>query len=117
MLSEYNAAYTSGMALEHFRMLNDEFWDKDRYVIPEQAPLIILDIKSAICVVNNGKDTKHTIHISRRINFVINYKECNFHNIVRCEAGLKLADIETNNVREDEFNPILGYSRLGLDSF
>ena len=31
------------MALENFRMLNNEFLNKDPYVVPEQAPLIILD--------------------------------------------------------------------------
>ena len=33
-----------------------------------------------------------------------------------CEGGLQLADIVTNNVMEDEFNPILGYSMVRLDN-
>ena len=73
--SEYNAACTSVMSLAHLRMLNNEFLKKDPYVVPEQLPLIILDRKSSICMANNGKDAKHTRHISRRINFVRNGKE------------------------------------------
>ena len=43
--SEYNAEFTALMSLAHFRMLNDELFNKDTYVDPEQAPLIILDGK------------------------------------------------------------------------
>ena len=50
---------------------------------------------------NNSKDTKHTIHNAIRINFVINDEYLNQHKTVWCEGGLKLADIGTNNVRED----------------
>ena len=49
-----------------------------------------------------------TTHI--RNHFVRNSKECNFHKTVWCEGVLPLADTETNNVREDEFNSILGYA-------
>ena len=31
--------------------------DEDIYLVPEKAPLIILDIKSDVCVSKNGKDT------------------------------------------------------------
>ena len=48
----------------------------------------------------NGKDTKQTIHISRKMHFLGNGKECNLHKTVWCEGGLQLADIGTNNVRE-----------------
>ena len=88
------------MDLSNSRMLNIELLHKDPYVVPEQAPLIILDIKSGICMDKNGKYTKHTRHISRRMHFVINSEECNFHKTVWCEGDLQLADIGTNNVRE-----------------
>ena len=39
--------------------------DEDIYLVPEQAPLIILDIKSDVCVSKNGKDIKQTRHPSR----------------------------------------------------
>ena len=93
--SEYNVACTSGMALAHFRMLIHEFSNKDPYIVPEEAPLVILDSKSALCMANNGKDTKHTIHIARRMNFVRNGEKCKMHKINWCEGGLQLADIGT----------------------
>ena len=60
------------MALEHFRMLVHELLNEDPDIVPKEAPLIVLDSKSAICVANNGRDTKHTRHIARRIHFVSN---------------------------------------------
>ena len=57
------------MALAHFRILNKELLNKVPDVDPEQAPLIILDRKSAVCFAKNGKDTKHTRHISIIIHF------------------------------------------------
>ena len=90
--------------------------NKGSDVVPEQAPLIILDTKSSLYMANNVKGTKHTRHISRKIHFVINGEEFNFHNTVRCEVGLKLIDNGTNNVREDEFNPRLGCSMVRLDN-
>ena len=72
--SEYNTAYTSGMDLAHFRMTNNEFSNKDPDVVPEQAPFIILYIKSAIYMSKNDEDTKKTRHITRIMNFVRNGK-------------------------------------------
>ena len=60
-----------------------------------------MDKKSDICMDNDGKDTKHTIQISRGMHFVKNGEECNLHKIVWCEGVLQLADIGTKNVRED----------------
>ena len=51
------------MALAHFRMLIHELLNKDPDIVPEVAPLILLDIKSAMCMAKNGKYTKHNIHI------------------------------------------------------
>ena len=36
------------MALENFRMLIHEFFNKDTDIVPEEDPLIILDSKSAV---------------------------------------------------------------------
>ena len=66
--SEYNAACTAGMALAHFRMLFPELLNEDPDMVPKEAPLIVLDSKSAMCMAKNGKDTKHTRHIARRMN-------------------------------------------------
>ena len=96
--SEYNAACTAGMALAHFRMLIHEFLNKYPEIVPEEDPLIVLYSKSAMCMANNGKDTKHIRHISRRMNFVRNGEKCKMHKIDWCEGGLQLADIVTKNV-------------------
>ena len=68
--SEYNAACTVGMDLAHFRIPNKKLLKKYPDVVPLQAPLIILDIKSAMCMAKNGKDKKNTRLISRRTHFV-----------------------------------------------
>ena len=70
--SEYNAACTAGMALAHFRMLVHELLNEDPDMVPKEAPLIVLDSESAMCMAKNGRDTKHTRHIARRMNFVRN---------------------------------------------
>ena len=57
------------MALAHFRMLINELLNKDPDIVTEEAPLIVLDGKSAMCMANNGKDTKHTRHIARIMHF------------------------------------------------
>ena len=58
------------MALEHFRMLICTLLNKYPDIVPEEAPLIILDSKSTVCMDNNGKDIKHTRHIARIVNLV-----------------------------------------------
>ena len=70
--SEYNAACTTGMPLAYFRMLIHELLNKDPEIVPEEAPLIVLDRKSDMRMDNNGKDTKHTGNIARRMHFVRN---------------------------------------------
>ena len=56
------------MALAHFRVLIHDFLNNYPDIFPEKGPLIILDSKSSVCVSNNGKDTKHTRHIARRVH-------------------------------------------------
>ena len=70
--SEYNAAFTVVIYLTHLRMLTNAFLSKGSYIFIEEAPLIILCRKYALCMAYNGKDTKHTIHIDRRVHLVIN---------------------------------------------
>ena len=84
-------------------MLNNEFLNKDPYVVPEQLPLNIRGSKSSVCMSKNGKDTKSTRHISRIMHFVRNSEECNLHKIVWCYGGLKMSYNGTNNGREDEY--------------
>ena len=45
------------MALAHFRMLIHELLNKYPDMVPEEAPLIVLDSKSDLCMANNGKAT------------------------------------------------------------
>ena len=57
--SEYNASCTAGMFLAHFRMLTHELLNQDTDMVPKEAPLIVFDNKFAVCMYDNGKDTKH----------------------------------------------------------
>ena len=86
------------MALEHFRVLIYELLNKDTYIVPEEAPIIILDNESPLCMYNSGKDAKHTSHISSRMHFVRNGEKCKMHKIDWYEGGLQLAYIVTKNV-------------------
>ena len=78
--------------------------------------MIIFDSKSAVCIVKNGKDTKHTRNIARKINFVRNRENYNMHKIDWCEGGLKLADITTKNVGENALTPRMKYIMVILDN-
>ena len=64
----------------------------------------------------NGRDTKHTRHIAKRMHFVRNRENCNMHKIEWCEGGLQLADIGTKNVSEPDLTPRMKYIMLGLDN-
>ena len=114
--SEYNAACTAGMDSSNFRMLTHELLNRDPDIVPEKAPLIILDKNSAVCIDNDGKYTRHTRHIYRRVHFVRNGEKCKIHKIECCEGGLKLADIATKNVCEDDLNTRMKYILVRLDN-
>ena len=45
---QYNAEFTAGMALAHFRMLICDLLNKDLDIVTEESPFIVLDIKSAM---------------------------------------------------------------------
>ena len=53
----------------------------------------------------NGKDTKHTRHITRIIHLVSNSEKCKINKIDWCEGGLKLADISTKNAVNHDLTP------------
>ena len=114
--SEYNAACTAGMALANFRMLIHELLNKDLDIVPEEAPLIFLDSKSDMCMANNGKDTKPTRHISRRMNFVRNGEKCKMHKIDWCDGGLQLEDIAAKNVGEPDLTSSMKYIMVRFDN-
>ena len=104
------------MALTHFRVLIHVLLNKDRDIVPEESPLILLDSKSAVCMDKNSKDTNHTRHISRIVNFVRNGENCKMNNIDWCEGGLKLADIATKNVGKNDLNPRMKYIMVRLEN-
>ena len=58
-------------------IINKEPMNKDKYMFTEQAPLIILYRKSAVCMTKNVKETKHTRHIDRIIHFVRDGEDLN----------------------------------------
>ena len=89
------------MAPENFRMIKNDFLDKYPYVVTEQALLIILGIKSSVCMAKNIKETKHTRQISIIMHFVRIGERCNLHKTVWREEGLQPIDIGTNNFREE----------------
>ena len=64
---------------------------------------------------NTFKDIKYTRHISRIMHFVRNGEEWNLHKTIWYDWGMKLADIGTKNVRENELNPRLGYDVVRLE--
>ena len=103
------------MASAHFRMLIYEFFNKDPYMVPEEAPLIIVDSKSAVFMDNNGKYSNHTKHIARRVNCVRIGENCKMHKIDWCEGGLQLSDAATTNVGENDLNPRMKYIIIRLD--
>ena len=76
-----------------------------------------MDIKSAICMDNNGRDTKHTRQIYTRANFVRNGEKWKMHNIDWCEGGLKLEDIVTKNVDENDLNPRMKYIMVNIENW
>ena len=57
-------------------MLVHELLNEDPDMVPKEDPLIVLDIKSDMCMAKNGKDTKHTRHIASRMNFVRDWYNC-----------------------------------------
>ena len=65
---------------------------------------------------NNGKDNKHTRHISSRVNFVGNVENCKMHKIDGCEGGLQLSDIATTNVGENDLNTRMKYIMVRIDN-
>ena len=114
--SEYNVACTARKSLAHFRMLIREFLNKDPDIVLEEATLIVLYSKSDIFMAKNGKDTKHTRHIARRMHFVSNREKLNIHKIDWCEGGMQLADMATKNVGETLLTPRMKYIMVLLDN-
>ena len=95
-------------------MLIHELINEDIEIVPEEAPLIVLDGKSAMCMAKNGKDIKHTRHIADRMHLVRNGEKCKIHKIDWCEGGMHSADIGTKNVSEPDLTPRIKYTMVRL---
>ena len=104
------------MTLAHPRMIIYELLNKDPDVFPKEAPLVILDIKSSVCMDKNGKNNNHTRHITISVNFARNDENYKMHKIDWCEKGLKLADILTKNVGENDLHPRMKYIMVRNDN-
>ena len=64
----------------------------------------------------NGKDTKHTIHIARRMHFVRNGEKYKMQKIDWCEGGLQLVEIAINNIGEADLTPRMKYIMVRMDN-
>ena len=105
------------MDLAHFSMSIHELLNKDTDIVTKEVPLIIFDIKSDIWMAKNGKDNKHTSHISRIVRFLRNGEKWKVHRIGYFEGGLQLADIATRNFGENELNPWIKYTMVRFDNW
>ena len=91
--------------------------NKDPYTVLEEVPLVVLDSKSVMCMAKNGKDTKHTRYVVRRINFLRNGEKCKIHKIDWCKGGLKLAETGTKSFSENYLSPRMKYIMVRLDNW
>ena len=103
------------MALSHFRMLVHELLNEDPDMVPKKSPFIVLDSKSAMCMAKNGRDTKYTRNIAKRMHFVSNVEKFKMHKIDWCEGGLQLAYVGTKNVSETDLTPRMKYIMVRLE--
>ena len=85
-------------------------------MVPKEARLIVLYIKSAMCMAKNVKDIKHIRHISRIMHLVRNGEKCKMHRIDCCEGGLQLVDIVTKNISEPDLTPRMKYIMVRFEN-
>ena len=104
------------MALAYSSMLIHKLLKKDPDIVPEEAPVIFLDIKYAMCMSKNSKDNKHTRHIVRKMRCLRNGKKFKMHKIDRCEVSLKFSNIADTNVGEPDVTPGKKYIMVRHDS-
>ena len=104
------------MALAHFTMLIHKLLNNDPDIVPEEAPVSVLDSKYAMYMDKNGKDTKQTRHIARIIYFVRNEEKLKMQNIDWCEGDLKLEDIGTKNFGDPDLTPRIKYIMVRLEN-
>ena len=69
------------MILAHSSMLIHELLNNNPDIVPEEAPLIIFDSKSVVCIAKNIKGDNHKIYIARRVHFIRNHENFRMHKI------------------------------------
>ena len=69
-----------------------------------------------MCIAKNGKDTKNTRQIVRRMYFVRNGENCQMQKIDWCEEGLELTDISTKNTGKYYLTLIMKYIMVILEN-
>ena len=69
------------MDLANFRMVINYLLNKDPDIVPNEFPILILDINYDVCMSKSGNNTNHTRHIAIRVHFVRNGERCKIHNI------------------------------------
>ena len=90
--------------------------NKNPDVVPEEAPLIVLDSNSAIRMANIGKCTKHRRLIARRIHFVRIGENYKVQNIDWCGGVQQLEDISTKNIGERDLTALIKYIMVIIDN-
>ena len=98
-------------------MLIHEFLNNYPDIVTEEPPLITLDSKYDLCMDKNFKVTKHTRHISKRVNFVRNGEKSKMNKINCYEGGLQLEDITTKNVGDIDFKTRMEYTMISIDNW
>ena len=94
----------------------NELLNKYSDIFSEEAPPIIFDSKSAVCMANYGKYTNKTRRIAIKVNFARNCENFKMNKIDWCEGGMQLADIATKNVGENDLNNRTKYIILIIDN-
>ena len=89
----------------------------DPDIVLDEDPLIVLDSNSSMCTANSGNNTKHTRHISRRMNFVSNGETFKMHKIDWFEGGLQLSYIATKNFGDPDLTPRMKYIMVRLENW
>ena len=74
------------------------------------------EAQAAMCMAKNGRYTKYTRHIARRMRFVRNGEKYKTQKIYWCEGGMQLADIGTKNVSEPDITPRMKYIMVRLEN-
>ena len=96
--AEYNAAAFGLTAALHTKQVYNCFMHRH----PDSPVTIALciDSASAICMMNNNKDTKRTHHIERRIHFLRHARENGIFIPYKIPGELNPADLGTKNLSE-----------------